>query len=144
MRTKYNYVELEGRLGADPEVKYFESGRFVSSFSIAVYQGKNADGTYKPSAWIDIKSWEFEDATNLKKGDRVHIVGQFGVDTWTDRQTGKPRSKNHILVNAKFEGHQLYLVADDGGRAQTSETHQPATFRTSSSNEVEDYDDIPF
>ncbi len=110
MRTVYNHVEFEGNLGRDPEIQYFESGSFVVKFSMAVYQGKEKDGNPKPSVWMQVNAWGFEDAANLTKGDRVHVVGQMGADNWTDRETGKPRSKNYVYLNSKFDGHSLVLV----------------------------------
>ena len=106
----YNHIEVEGNLGFDPQIKYFESGAFVVEFNIAIYQGKTRDGESKPPCWKTVKAWGFEQATNLQKGDKVHVIGQFGVDTWNDRETGKPRQKDHIFVNSKFQGHSIELV----------------------------------
>jgi len=131
-RREYNRVEIEGKLARDPDVKYFESGAFVVSFSVPVYQGKNQDGGYKPSVWKDVKAWGFEDAANLRKGDRVHVVGQFGQDVWNDRQTGEERKKEHIFVNRKFTGHEVYVIGDTSSQTQPDESP------------VDDYDSIPF
>jgi len=110
MNRVYNHIEVEGNLGADPEVKFFESGAFVVEFRIAIYQGKDKDGQPKPSCWKTVKAWGFEEAPNLRKGDKVHIVGQFGVDTWNDKETGKQRQKDYVFTNSKFTGHSVELV----------------------------------
>ena len=110
MNRVYNHIEVEGNLGANANTQYFESGAFVTEFRIAIYQGKDKDGEYKPSCWKTVKVWDIEDAANLQKGDKVHIVGQFGVDTWNDKETGKQRQKDHIFVHGKFNGHSVELV----------------------------------
>jgi single-stranded DNA-binding protein len=109
-RTVYNHIEVEGNLGAEPRIQYFESSAFVVEFNIAIYQGKDKDGNVKPPCWKTVKAWGFEAATELHKGDKVHIVGQFGVDNWKDKATGEPRSKDYIFVNSKFDKHSVEFV----------------------------------
>ncbi|MEG3436750.1 single-stranded DNA-binding protein [Pannus brasiliensis CCIBt3594] len=94
-----NVVHLVGRAGRDPEVKYFESGKVLCTFTLAVNRrSKNSD---QPD-WFDLEIWgkTAEVAANyVKKGGLVGIKGLLKMDTWTDKNTGANRSKPVILVD---------------------------------------------
>jgi len=94
-----NVVHLVGRAGADPEVKYFESGSVVCNLPLAVdRRSRNED---KPD-WFNLEIWgkTAEVAANyVKKGKLLGIQGSLKIDTWEDRATGAPRSKPVIRVD---------------------------------------------
>ena len=46
-----NSVSLIGRLTADPETRYFESGKVVAKFSIAVNRTKDEADFFEIEAW---------------------------------------------------------------------------------------------
>lgn len=100
--TAYNAVQLIGNLGADPEVKFFNSGSRVAECRIAVYAGKDkTTGEPKPSMWFTVKGWnKCADALmEFRKGDRLQVVeGQLSQDTWQDRETGAKRTKDYVLA----------------------------------------------
>lgn len=87
-----NLVTLVGRVGRDPEVKYFESGSVVCKFSLAVdRRSRNSD---QPD-WFNIELWSknAEVAANyVRKGSLIGITGSLKLDTWQDRASGAPRS----------------------------------------------------
>jgi single-strand DNA-binding protein len=79
----------EGRLGGDPEIRYFESGKSVVSFRIAINQpgAKRDDG--KEPDWFKVEAWNelaTEMADALKKGDLVEVTGRVKTETWRNRQ----------------------------------------------------------
>ena len=98
----YNQVQLIGNLGADPEVKFFESGSRVAECRIAVYNGKDKrTGENNPSMWITVKAWNAaaDELMKFRKGDRLQVVrGQWGQDNWQDRETGANRTKDYCLA----------------------------------------------
>lgn len=100
--TNYNSVQLIGNLGADPEIKFFDSGSRVAECRIAVYAGKDkSTGEHKPSMWFTVKAWNAcaDELMNLRKGDRLQVVeGQLSQDAWQDRETGAKRSKDYVLA----------------------------------------------
>lgn len=49
-----NLVTLVGRAGMDPEVRYFESGKVVCTFSLAVNRFRK--GEDKPD-WFNLELW---------------------------------------------------------------------------------------
>jgi single-strand DNA-binding protein len=93
-----NSVMLVGRVGGDPDVKYFESGSVVCNLTLAVNRGsRNAE---QPD-WFNLELWgkQAEVAANyVRKGSQIGISGALKFDYWTDRSTGMQRSKPVIRV----------------------------------------------
>ena len=95
--TTVNEVCLVGRAGREPDMKYFDSGKMVANFSLAVNQNKRD----APPFWFDLVIWDktAEVAKNwVNKGSLIGIVGTLGWEQWTDRTTGDERSKPVINV----------------------------------------------
>ncbi len=93
-------MHLVGRCGRDPEVKYFESGKIVANFAIAV--NRNTSNRDEPPDWIDLELWDktAEVAGNyVKKGSLIGVTGSLKFDRWNDRTTGEERQKAVIRVD---------------------------------------------
>lgn len=86
-----NSAVLVGRLGQDPEIKHFETGKVKASFSIAVDRGFSKEN--KVTDWFNIEVWdrnaEFVGEW-VKKGTLVSVMGKLTVNRYTD-QAGNPR-----------------------------------------------------
>lgn len=132
-----NQVSFIGRLGNDPEAKYFESGANKTNISVAV-------NTIKKDAapnWFSVDLWgkTGEVAANYtRKGSQVGIIGVLHVDFWTDRTTGEERSR--FLV----KGDRLELL---GGKQQEEGASAPARQPVAAGRApapVVDLDDMPF
>jgi single-strand DNA-binding protein len=96
-RKEINQVTVVGRVGKDPEVKYFESGNNLASFSIAV----NRPTKNKETDWFDIKLWgkQADIASEyVRKGSLIGIVGQLDFDSWNDKTTGDLQVKPVIAA----------------------------------------------
>jgi len=92
-----NVVTLVGRVGGDPDVKYFESGSVVCNLTLAVNRMKRTD---QPD-WFNLELWgkQAEVAANyVRKGTQIGVTGSLKFDTWQDRSTGTSRSKPVIRV----------------------------------------------
>ncbi len=93
-----NIVNLVGRAGRDPEVRYFESGNVLCKFAIAVNRrSRNSD---QPD-WFNLELWgkTAEVAANyVRKGSLVGVTGGLKLDSWQDRSTGAPRTSPVIRV----------------------------------------------
>jgi len=105
-----NSVVVVGRVGQDPEMKYFESGKVKTSFSVAVNrwskEGEKTD-------WFNIELWDkpAEVAGEyVKKGRQVAVEGRLDVSAWTDNE-GNKRERYFI------RGNNLRLL---GGKNDTS------------------------
>jgi single-strand DNA-binding protein len=93
-----NVVHLVGRVGRDPEIKYFESGKVKCTLTFAVNRIKKDD----PPDWFDLELWDkvAEIAANyVKKGSQIGIKGSLKIETWNDRNSGANRSKPIIRVD---------------------------------------------
>jgi single-strand DNA-binding protein len=93
-----NQWRFIGRLGADPELRCFQSGASVCNARLLVNKpGQKRDDGQKPYSfklelWND-KAQEFVDAAG--KGDLIDVEGRVKTETWDDRNTGE---KRHGLV----------------------------------------------
>lgn len=82
MTTLKNSVQLIGRLGSDPELRTFESGKKMTSFSLATNETYyNAQGDkVTDTQWHNIVAWEkkAELVTDyLKKGSEIAVQGKL-------------------------------------------------------------------
>jgi single-strand DNA-binding protein len=140
--SSVNKVILVGNLGKDPDVKTFQNGNRVASFSIATSE-----------SWKDKQSGERKEKTEwhrvslfaehlvsvaerfLKKGAKVYIEGQLETRKWADKDGAEKFSTEVVLRPYRGE-----LVMLDGTKKTTS-TGQV----TSQQVEVHDLDDsVPF
>jgi single-strand DNA-binding protein len=93
-----NSINLVGRVGGNPDVKYFESGSMVCNLTLAVDRpSRHSD---EPD-WFNLEIWgkPAEVAANyVKKGTQIGVTGALKFDYWQDRNTGAKRSKPVIRV----------------------------------------------
>lgn len=83
-----NSVTIVGRAGRDPEMRYFESGRVKTTFSLAV----NRPTKERETDWFDVELWgrQAEIASEyVRKGSLVGIEGRLDFSRWTDDQGAK-------------------------------------------------------
>lgn len=98
-----NTTHIVGRVGQEPEIRYFESGRVLAKFSVAVNRNSRSE---QPN-WFTVELWgkTAEVAANyVQKGSTVGISGSFKLDEWTDPNIGEVRSKPII------KGRRLELL----------------------------------
>jgi len=95
-----NVVTLVGRVGTDPDIKYFQdSTNVVCKLTLAVNRrSRNRD---EPD-WFNLEIWgkTAEIAANYaKKGSLIGVTGSLKFEYWQDRNTGVTRSKPVIKVD---------------------------------------------
>jgi single-stranded DNA-binding protein len=86
--------ELTGFLAQDPEIKYFESGKNKTSFSIPESKGKE-----HPTIWRHLEAWGTvaEALMELKKNDRIKCTGFTKVESYNNKD-GKEVIKDVWVV----------------------------------------------
>jgi single-strand DNA-binding protein len=121
-----NRVILLGNLGADPDLRTFQSGDKVCNFSLATSE-----------KWKDRQTGEAREATEwhrvavfgplaeiagkyLRRGSRVYLVGKLQTRKWQD-QSGQDRYTTEIVVR----GYAASLILLDG-RSEGSGGQAPA------------------
>ena len=93
-----NTINLVGRAGREPDVRYFESGSTVANFTLAVNRISRGD---EPD-WFNLEIWGKQAqiaADYVKKGSLVGITGSFKIDSWKDKNTGEDRFKPVVRVD---------------------------------------------
>ena len=101
-------IQTTGRLGADPELKTFQSGKQKCELRMAVKQrgDRQADGSWidRPAWWISVEVWGAQAATiaeKFHKGDLIDARGELERSTYTKRD-GTPGEKL-VVAFAKVE-----------------------------------------
>lgn len=81
-----NEITLIGRLGAEPNVKTFESGSEVATMSVATWRSYNKDGQWETvTNWHNVVMWKPTDSVkNLKKGEMVVVSGSIETRKYTN------------------------------------------------------------
>ena len=103
MYTLKNNVQLIGRVGANPEVKTFESGKMLANISLATNEHyKNAKGEkVEDTQWHRLNAWgkiaEIAEKY-VKKGSEIAISGKLIYKSYEDKQ-GVKRTSAEIQVN---------------------------------------------
>ena len=87
MTFSVNRVEILGRLGVDPDIKYTPSGKAVCKLKIATDRRvKNGDSYKDETEWHQVTLWD-KDAEaagrQLKKGSHFHVIsGRLQTRMW--------------------------------------------------------------
>ena len=93
-----NVVTLVGRVGGEPEIKYFDSGSVKCKLTLAVR--RRSRNTDEPD-WFTLELWgkiaEIA-GTYVHKGTQIGVTGSLRFDYWQDRNTGANRSTPVIRV----------------------------------------------
>lgn len=93
-----NKVDLVGRVGQTPEIRYFESGAMKTSLTLAVKPPYRSE----TPLWFDLELWgniAQVAADWIQKGSTIGITGEIVFDRWIDKNTNEPRQKPIIRVN---------------------------------------------
>jgi len=87
-------VSIVGRLGKDPEVKMTQSGKQITSASVAVSHGKDKLSTwFEVTAWDNMGRWLIE----AQKGDQVLVIGDLEQQVFT-KKDGTAGSKLSVTA----------------------------------------------
>ena len=98
-----NYVILTLRAVKDTEAKFTDDGVLHADVRAALGQGKNEDGSYKPSVFFDVKAAGKDVAVNeaiqrLAKGGMFTVKGNLALRQWT---TPSGEVRDVLMVWAK-------------------------------------------
>ena len=151
MAGSLNKVLLNGRLGADPEIKQMVNGKSVARLSLATSQSwkdKNTGEKKEKTEWHRIVVFN-EGLVNvvkqyLKKGAQIYVEGQLTTRKWKDEQSGQDKYSTEIVI----QGYNSSLTMLGGGNSGGG----IANDNTQSSNNSDDMsqisndmdDEIPF
>lgn len=129
-----NNVELIGRVGKDPEMRYTNSGKAVCGFSLAT----NEMGKEK-TTWHNLTAWEKTAELcekYVKKGDLLYIQGRIEY------------SESNGKYYTQIVAHTVKFLSSKGKNSDSKEPPKPPTGQnrqpetTQSGDDLKD--DIPF
>ena len=96
MARTINKVELLGRVGTDPEMKYTQGGTAVVQLRLAT-ERRRQDGEVEAD-WHNVVVWDkTAEAVNqyVGKGDRIYVAGRLVQNTW-EGDDGQRRYRTEI------------------------------------------------
>lgn len=139
--SSVNKVILIGNLGADPDIRTFESGDKVANLSVATserWKDKNSGERKEKTEWHRVSV--FGGAAGvceqyLKKGSKVYIEGQLETRKWTD-QSGQDKYTTEVIVRG-YNGSLTMLDGKSDGQIPEQPQNAPQA-------NVEQEDEIPF
>ncbi len=128
MAGSVNKVILVGNVGQDPEVRQFQNGGQVCSFSLATsenWKDKNTGERREKTEWHRISVFNeglIRVVQNyVKKGSKLYIEGQLETRKWQD-QNGQDRYSTEVVLRGF--GATLTMLdsrnSGGGGYAQDS------------------------
>ena len=136
-----NNCTFTGRLGADPEVKSFQSGDKIANARLAVGSQWKKDGEKKErTEWVSLV---FRGGlvgvveSYLRKGSQIAVTGQMVTRKWqaqdgTDRYSTEIQVRDMTMIGGRSEG------AGGGTKAP------PASDSSWDSIDADLDDDVPF
>ena len=143
-----NKVQLIGRVGADPELKFLPSGDAVANFTMATsekYTDKNGE-KQDATEWHRITCFRRLAeicGEYLKKGALIYVEGKIKTTKYQDKTTGADRYSTDIIID------KMQML---GGKHDSADSAEPVasaagvkkTARTAAEKTFDFDDDIPF
>jgi single-strand DNA-binding protein len=116
MAGSYNRVILVGNLTRDPEIRYTQSGKGVTKFTLAVNNPRNKEET----TFVDIVAWDRLGETcntYLKKGSNCLVEGRLVIRSYDDKDGNKRKATEVVIDNMQMLGSRPAGSgsADEGG-----------------------------
>ncbi len=109
MSGSVNKVILLGRLGADPEIRYTQTGTPVATLSLATNKTwKNKEGQkQEKTEWHRVILWsKLAELSGqyLSKGREVYIEGELQTRSWEDKEGQKKYTTEVVGQTLQFIG----------------------------------------
>ncbi len=117
MAGSYNRIILVGNLTRDPEIRYTQSGKGVTKFTLAVNNPRNKEET----TFVDIVAWDRLGETcntYLKKGSNCLVEGRLVIRNYDDKDGNKRKATEVVIDNMQMLGSprdRASAGSDDGG-----------------------------
>lgn len=127
-----NKVIIVGRLGQDPEIRYFQDGTPVANFSVATsdeWRDKETGEKRERTEWHRVVAFRRLAeicGQYLSKGRQVYIEGKIQTREWDDRDGNKRYTTEIVASNMQMLGSRSDTGPQDGhGGGQPSGYGRP-------------------
>ena len=140
MSRDLNKIQLIGRLGTDPEMRFTPSGKPVTEFRLAVNRRRRGgENEQSETDWFTVIFWdrlaEIADQY-LTKGTRVFIEGRLQIRRYQNRE-GQDRTAVEVV------GNDMIILSPRGERGEGGREFNPGEPPDTERRE-DDFDDVPF
>lgn len=132
-----NKAILIGNLGADPEVRYTQSGTAVANFTLATTETWTKDGKKEEKTeWHRIVAFARLGeicGEHLTKGSKIYIEGRIQTRQWEDKDGNKRYTTEIVAREMKMLSGKNERPAQEDDRGQGYNPSEPTMG-----------DDVPF
>ena len=149
MAGSINKVIIVGNLGKEPEIRSFQNGGRVASFSVATsedWKDKATGEKKQRTEWhrISVLNDALVEIVSkyLRKGMKVYVEGQLETRKWTDA-SGVEKSSTEVVLRP-YRGELTMLESSKGGNAHRDETKEAIQQMHSAPSSYDLNDSIPF
>ncbi len=140
MAGSVNKVILIGNLGRDPEIRAFQNGGRVASFSIATsenWKDKSTGEKKERTEWhrISVLNDKLVEVVEryVKKGSKLYIEGQLETRKWTDKDGQEKYTTEVVLRPFRCEITMLDSAGSRSGGGAVPPMSEEQAFGGSSS-----------
>ncbi|GAB4425615.1 MAG: single-stranded DNA-binding protein [Chloroflexi bacterium OHK40] len=117
MARDLNKVQITGRLGADPALRYTAHGSAIVTFRVASNRTwRTASGaSHEGTEWFRVVAWDRlaeQCHRQLARGAHIYVEGRLQTRQWSD-DTGQPRVATEVVASE-------VIVLDQGREAPST------------------------
>ena len=138
-----NHTGLQGRLTADPELRYTQQGTAITSFTLASDTGRKTKDGKKITNFIECVAWRAQAefvCKYLSKGRLVLVEGELTSRSYEDKDGNRRKAVEITVDSVHFCDSKK-----DGGQSSGSDFADPGYSEGSGDfAEIEDNGDLPF
>lgn len=137
----FNHVGLQGRLTADPELRYTQQGTAITSFTLASDTGRKTKDGAKITHFIECVAWRAQAefvCKYLSKGRLVLVEGELSSRNYEDKD-GKRRKAVEITV-----GSVHFCDSKKDGQSTGCDFADPGAYSDGFAEIDDDAGDLPF
>lgn len=157
-----NKIQIIGRMGRDPEIRYMPNGDAVCNFSVATterWKDKASGEMKEDTTWHRVSAWGRQAeivGEYLRKGSLVYVEGKMTARKYTDKdgaekESHEIRMQDMKMLEPKRDGDHGATPAprqQEQGGYRTSGPRQAPAQRPAPANTGSGFDDmaddIPF
>ena len=119
----YNHTGLQGRLTADPELRYTQQGTAITSFTLASDTGRKTKDGKKITNFIECVAWRAQAefvCKYLSKGRLVLVEGELTSRSYEDKDGNRRKAVEITVDSVHFCDSKK-----DGGQSSGSDFADP-------------------
>lgn len=141
-----NKVQLIGHMGGDPEMRYFQDGTAVASFSLATTERWKKDGEKKErTTWVRVEvigklAEVVQQYTG--KGSKVYVEGKLRVDEVN--KDGEKKFYTKVLLQGPGSTFLMLDGKERGASDDANRGRNPGTASAPADDFQVSDDDVPF